>query len=340
VTGRRRPARDLAGNHQIPRAGEKGHGGGVFVMTAPFSVSGSCPRRSSRRFRAAIIALLCGLLCAFAGALPVRADLFAANVRVLVNKPAHPLSRYLYGAHVEHMFHAIQGGLWGELLSNRKLVAAAEGEGNSALPDPWFRFGDNDATIELDAPKQAALPGDLARSFRLQAPEGRRVGVAQGGIALRPGDRVRLTVWLRGEGRPTLSVSLGDANAAATVALPAPTASWRRAVVMLTLPRSVAAGEARLTFALAGPGVAWLYAPSLMTEAAVAVGGFDPAVLARARTLAPSFLRYPGGNFAQNYDWRDGVGPRDERPRVAACGAGGRSPTTWAPRSSSPCAAG
>ena len=26
-------------------------------------------------------------------------------------------------------------------------------------------------------------------------------------------------------------------------------------------------------------------------------------------------VRYPGGNFVSNYDWRDGVGPRDRRPR-------------------------
>ena len=26
------------------------------------------------------------------------------------------------------------------------------------------------------------------------------------------------------------------------------------------------------------------------------------------------YMRYPGGNFVSNYDWRDGVGPQDERP--------------------------
>ena len=26
-------------------------------------------------------------------------------------------------------------------------------------------------------------------------------------------------------------------------------------------------------------------------------------------------VRYPGGNFVSSYHWRDGVGPRDQRPR-------------------------
>ena len=25
-------------------------------------------------------------------------------------------------------------------------------------------------------------------------------------------------------------------------------------------------------------------------------------------------IRYPGGNFVSGYRWRDGVGPRDQRP--------------------------
>ena len=36
--------------------------------------------------------------------------------------------------------------------------------------------------------------------------------------------------------------------------------------------------------------------------------------LALVRELAPTILRYPGGNFVSNYDWMDGIGPREGRP--------------------------
>ncbi len=44
--------------------------------------------------------------------------------------------------------------------------------------------------------------------------------------------------------------------------------------------------------------------------------GYRQDVLAAVRELRPSYIRYPGGNFACDYHWEDGVGPRQARPRV------------------------
>ncbi len=43
--------------------------------------------------------------------------------------------------------------------------------------------------------------------------------------------------------------------------------------------------------------------------------GFRRDVMALVRELAPTILRYPGGNFVSGYNWEDGVGPIEERPR-------------------------
>lgn len=37
--------------------------------------------------------------------------------------------------------------------------------------------------------------------------------------------------------------------------------------------------------------------------------GFRRDVLAALQPLGLSVIRYPGGNFVSNYDWRDGIGP-------------------------------
>ena len=42
--------------------------------------------------------------------------------------------------------------------------------------------------------------------------------------------------------------------------------------------------------------------------------GFRKDVLEAVRKLNVSLLRWPGGNFSSNYNWRDGIGPRDQRP--------------------------
>ena len=43
--------------------------------------------------------------------------------------------------------------------------------------------------------------------------------------------------------------------------------------------------------------------------------GFRQDVLALVRELAPTIMRYPGGNFVSGYNWEDGVGPVANRPR-------------------------
>jgi alpha-N-arabinofuranosidase len=43
--------------------------------------------------------------------------------------------------------------------------------------------------------------------------------------------------------------------------------------------------------------------------------GFRRDVLDAARKLHVTILRWPGGNFSSNYNWKDGIGPRDQRPR-------------------------
>lgn len=44
--------------------------------------------------------------------------------------------------------------------------------------------------------------------------------------------------------------------------------------------------------------------------------GFRSDVLAALARLRMTAMRYPGGNFASGYHWRDGVGPRADRPAV------------------------
>jgi alpha-L-arabinofuranosidase len=44
--------------------------------------------------------------------------------------------------------------------------------------------------------------------------------------------------------------------------------------------------------------------------------GLRKDVMEEIRTLGVPIIRYPGGNFVSGYDWLDGVGPKQERPRV------------------------
>ena len=44
------------------------------------------------------------------------------------------------------------------------------------------------------------------------------------------------------------------------------------------------------------------------------VGGIRKALVDALKELKPPVIRWPGGCFADSYNWRDGVGPRSQRP--------------------------
>src|SRR5215510_13372711 len=43
--------------------------------------------------------------------------------------------------------------------------------------------------------------------------------------------------------------------------------------------------------------------------------GFRNDVLAALKELGVPVVRWPGGCFADEYNWRDGIGPREQRPK-------------------------
>ena len=53
------------------------------------------------------------------------------------------------------------------------------------------------------------------------------------------------------------------------------------------------------------------------------VGGLRKALVDHMRRLPAAVVRWPGGCFADSYDWRDGVGPRAQRARRTNFWAGG-----------------
>lgn len=45
------------------------------------------------------------------------------------------------------------------------------------------------------------------------------------------------------------------------------------------------------------------------------IHGFRKKLVDSFKKIAPPVLRWPGGCFAETYNWRDGIGPREKRPR-------------------------
>jgi alpha-N-arabinofuranosidase len=61
------------------------------------------------------------------------------------------------------------------------------------------------------------------------------------------------------------------------------------------------------------------------------INGIRKSLVEAMRRIKPSVVRWPGGCFADSYDWRDGIGPRGSRPRRTNFWAGAGEWTNGAP---------
>jgi alpha-N-arabinofuranosidase len=53
------------------------------------------------------------------------------------------------------------------------------------------------------------------------------------------------------------------------------------------------------------------------------VGGIRKEIVDQLKKIHCPVVRWPGGCFADSYDWRDGIGPKGKRPRRTNFWAGG-----------------
>lgn len=281
--------------------------------------------------------------CAVVGAVllacgqPEDDDGAAVDATILVDSSdrLNPISELLYGHFAEFMFENIKQGLWAELLVNR-------GFENTAPPPAaahyWERYPDtrnhSDGFLmggEALGVSEQGYPPAIKNRAQVVAnllPWQSGHGIYQSGIPVRAGVTYVGSIWLRAtaasrtpagpqsggnfEGRLRVSLeedqSGGDVFASTEVE--GITGDWTK--FEFELPARASDPQARFVLTVVGTGAIWIDQVSLMPGDAEA--GLRPDVVARIRALRPAFMRWPGGNVAQDYHWQWGIGPRDERP--------------------------
>lgn len=240
-----------------------------------------------------------------------------ASITVDAAKVENRISPLLYGQFLEFMFEGIKGGLHAELIRNRSFEEAANVIG---LSRNWDRYPDDrndDYALTFAWDDQSYPPQRKEHSLRVRAGDGviPRHGVFQSRIPVRAGLEYRGYIWLKTsdyDGRVTIALE-SDANAGQVYAaadLDVTKDDWRK--YEFTLKPAVSDPLARFAILFPGRGTVWIDQVSLMPGDA-APGGVRRDVFERIKLLKPAFIRWPGGNVAQDYHWAWGVGPRDER---------------------------
>ncbi len=233
-----------------------------------------------------------------------------ANVRVQTDQVIGRVNPNLFGHFIEHLGRCIYGGLWSEMLCNRKFNGPDTEE--FGVVTPWQSVGRHEGVV-FDHDNTTFFSGNQSQKIVARRDPGTPHGVRQGPLAIECNRRYRLRLTVRQEGlsgplRFALESDSGQAYVEQECRCEE--GDWHSHEVTITSPASDP--TAYLVLSFLGTGTVWLGAVSLMPDEGL--GGWRTDVVEAVRALRPPLIRWPGGNFASAYHWLDGIGPRDQRP--------------------------
>jgi len=245
---------------------------------------------------------------------PVLAASQKCAVTIEADKTGEPISKYIYGQFIEHLGRCIYGGIWAEMLEDRKFYfpitpeydpyRASRGVAKDALlpvvgASPWQITGGDDSVTMVKA------ESFVGKHTPLIAPGG---GIRQKDLGLIKGKDYVGYIWLKAPGRSAdVTVTLSGARDKATI----DKVSDEYAKYPLRFMTTKSTDKGVLEIAVTG-GACYVGTVSLMPGDNV--NGMRADTLRLLKQLNAPIYRWPGGNFVSGYDWRDGIGDRDRRP--------------------------
>jgi len=257
--------------------------------------------------RGVLAAMIAGGLAHSGGAQPVA-------MTVDAGKPGPPISPYIYGFFTELLSNCYEGGMWAEMLGDRKFFYPVNSSQELTPPNSrkfvarWRPIGP-DEFVKMDP--QHAWVGEHSPLVKLEAATPH--GIQQAGLALRKGRKYSGRVILAADQGAQVKVSLvWGPNPGDRQTIPIPPLGREYARFPLSFVAGADSGDGRLEIAGTGKGSFHIGAVSLMP--ADNLYGFRADIVAGFREIGPAMFRWPGGNMTSGYDWRDGIGDPDKRP--------------------------
>jgi alpha-N-arabinofuranosidase len=228
-------------------------------------------------------------------------------VKIDASKTGEPISKYIYGQFIEHLGRCIYGGIWAEMLEDRKFYSPV-----GTKKSPWKVVG-NATTVKMS--KENPFVGEHAPEVRVPA-DGIVCGIQQGELGLIKGKEYTGRIVLAGS-RSALPIEVSlvwgeDKNARQTVTVNKLGRDSSFITVPLHFKAAATTDKGRLEIVGRRKGTFRIGTVSLMP--ADNIKGMRADTLKLLKELNSPIYRWPGGNFASGYDWRDGIGERDKRP--------------------------
>jgi len=251
-----------------------------------------------------IAAILAGLSGPAAPAAADNASAQRFTVTIETGKTGKPVSKYIYGQFIEHLGRCIYGGIWAEMLEDRKFYYPV-----GADKSPWRIIGPDQDVVMV---RNNSYVGEHTPQVELAGKKAR--GIEQEGLALIGTKEYTGRIVIAGdpEAAPVkVSLIWGEGkNARKTVTISEINTDFVK--VPLRFKTAATTDNGRLEIVGLGRGTFQIGTVSLMP--ADNVNGIRADTLKLLKELDSPIYRWPGGNFVSGYDWRDGIGDPDKRP--------------------------
>lgn len=225
-----------------------------------------------------------------------------------------PISPYVYGMFIEHQGRCIYGGIWAEMVRDRKFYYPVNSYFPYGLLDrgeqvsPW-RAVPYDTVVEMDT--EHVWVGEHSPRITLDGVKPR--GIVQDRLTLQQGREYDGRVILAGDGTIAVEVSLvWGTRPEDRQTFPLGQLSSEYTTMPFHLTAGADTDDGSLEIIGRGEGHFYIGAVSLMP--ADNVEGMRADTLQLLQGLNATVYRWPGGTFVWNYNWLSAVGDRDTRP--------------------------
>jgi alpha-N-arabinofuranosidase len=240
-------------------------------------------------------------------------------VAIDAGKTGEPISKFVYGQFIEHLGRCIYGGIWAEMLEDRKFYFPITPEydpyrGTRAVSkdspyavvgaSPWQIIGPADSVTMV---KEDSFVGEHTPLIK---PGG---GIRQLDLGLVKNKKYVGYIFLKPQRQNTnVSISLlwGDGpEQQESIQTLVVANDYARYPFEFTAGADTVKGKLEIEVS---QGPCFVGTVSLMP--ADNIEGMRADTLELLKELNAPMYRWPGGNFVSGYDWRDGIGDRDRRP--------------------------
>jgi len=235
-------------------------------------------------------------------------------------KTGEPISKFVYGQFIEHLGRCIYGGIWAEMLEDRKFYFPITPE-----YDPYrgTRAVSKDSPFAVvgASPWQIIGPADSVSMVKENSFVGEHTPLIQSGGGIRQLDLGLVKdkeyvgyIYLKPQGRRAkvkISLQWGDGftNEDSSQLLTFPKNVYNKYTFPLTARADTEEGKLAIEV-IEGP----CFVGTVSVMPADNIEGMRADTLELLKELNAPMYRWPGGNFVSGYDWRDGIGDRDRRP--------------------------